>query len=239
MININIDLEVKTCQAISCESLLHLVCISNKFNRPMFEQDIQHQLAEFQKGWAECDEDSYLGRKEKTGKKVPPMTIKLDYPFNGPWEKTKDGQDTCYKRMFVVGYATEDKVHVETLFAEFKRSGKLQEYWGEHANIHFAPLKNEDKIATTSKQKWASICDSHSCTMLCMGTVMLEEVKNPDKQVKVAYWKPKKADKVEYMSLRGILHSIKVPGGENGKEIQVFHGLCSAPSGGYEASVAS
>lgn len=112
--------------------------INNKFNQAEFEGSLMYQLSEFQKDVHEFDPESYLGRKEAAKKKIPTLTVKLDYPFNGPWEKTKDGQDTRYKRTFVVEYSTDDEVYVETIMAEFKKAGKIKEYWGEHATYHFS-----------------------------------------------------------------------------------------------------
>ncbi len=68
---------------------------------------------------------------------------------------------------------------------------------------------------------------------------MLWDIKDPDRKIKVEYWKPGKVDKTDYMLLRDVLHSVKVSGGTDGKEVNVIHGLCPAPGGGWEAGVAS
>jgi hypothetical protein len=52
-----------------------------------------------------------------------------------------------------------------------------------------------------------------------------------DIEVALTLW-----DKVfEFMSLRDVLHSVSVPG--TLKNVQVIHGICRAPDGGYEAAV--
>jgi hypothetical protein len=212
--------------------------VNNKFNRAEFEASLMHQLKEFQESVYEFDSDSYLGRKQAAKKSIPTIAVKLDYPFNGPWEKTKKGQDTRYKRAFILEYALEDEVYVDTLMSEFKKAGKIKEYWGQHANYHHAPPKDNESVANTVKLKWHRICDTHSCTMLSTGVVMLSDVKDPDRKIKVESWKPRQVGKMEYMSLRDVLHSIKVTGIE-GKEVNVFHGICPAPGGCWEAGVAS
>lgn len=223
LMDLQITLEVKKCQAISHESMLHIVCVSNKFNRAMFEIELRRQLKDFQEACYEFDPESHLGKKQAAKKKVPVINVKCDYPFNGPWEKTKDGQDTRHKRMFVLEYDTKDKLHVETLMKEFKRTGQLTAYWGEHTNFHFAPPKDkEDEESFTKKQKWAQICDSHSATMLSSGVVMLEEVKNSDYKVDVKFWKASKASKEARMSLRDVLQSVRVPGGGDGGRLKLF-----------------
>jgi hypothetical protein len=238
LIDLGITLEVKTCQAISHKSLMHFMYINNRFNRAEFEGSLMQQLAEFQKDVHEYDPTSYLGRKEAAKKKIPTLTVKLDYPFNGPWEKTRDGKDTRFKRTFVVEYSTEDEVYVETLMGEFKKAGKIKEYWGEWATFHYAPAKDDETVSSTAKLRWHRICDAHSCTMLSTGVVMLWDIKDPDRKIKVEYWKPKH-DKMEFMSLRDVLHSIKVTDESAGSEVNVIHGLCPAPGGGWEAGVAS
>jgi len=238
LIDLGIVLEVKTCQAIAHKSSMHFMYVNNKFNRAEFEASLMHQLKEFQESVYEFDPDCYLGRKQAAKKSIPTIAVKLDYPFNGPWEKAKKGQDTRYKRAFILEYALEDETYVETLMSEFKKAGKIKEYWGQHANYHHAPSKDTESVANTVKLKWHRICDTHSCTMLSTGIVMLSDVKDPDRKIKVDCWKPRPAGKMEYMSLRDVLHSIKVTGVE-GKEIDVFHGICPAPGGGWEAGVAS
>lgn len=103
--------------------------------------------------------------------------------------------DKTYKRMFIVKYSTEDEVYAETLFSQFKKAGKIKEFWGEHATYHFARLKEEEKVANTSKLRWHRICDAHSCTILLTGIVMLEDIKDPNRKVNVEYWKPSKAER--------------------------------------------
>ena len=237
LMDFQIDLYIKTCQSISHEDRLHLVRVSNSFSRLQVQQLLQDQLQSFQESVAEFDKNSYLGKKQESKVKFPPLDVQLEYPYNGPWEKTKDGEDTRYKRMFRTQYATHDKVHVETGINLFKKSGKLIEYWGQHANLHYAADKDDEKTSTTTKKKWHSICDSHSATMLSMGMMALDDLKNPDEKVKMEYWKTSKKDRVEYMSIRDVLHSVKVPG-PNEEDVQVVHGICLSSEGYYEMATA-
>ena len=98
LMDFQINLAVKTCQSISHEDRLHLLCVSNNFSRMQVQQMLQDQLQEFQESVAEFDKDSYLGRKQAAKVRFPPLDVQLDYPFNGPWEKMKDGQDMRLKR---------------------------------------------------------------------------------------------------------------------------------------------
>jgi hypothetical protein len=235
LIDAQVQLQVKTCQAIRHEDKMHLMYVSNKFNRKQVEVDLQEQLAQIQKDYYIQDKESYLGKMEAAGRKFPKINLKLDYPFNGPFEK-RDGKDTRYKRVFVVEYAYDDKVQVETAVQLYKKSGRLSQHWGEHANIQIAPSKDPDITAATTVEKWHSICDSHSATMLSTGIVRLDGIKNPDVKVPIEYWKKSNRARADELSLRDVLHSIKVQGAE--KDIQVFHGLCKSPDGGYEAACA-
>lgn len=72
--------------------------------------------------------------------------------------------------------------------------------------------------------------------MLSLGMIRLDGIKNPDVKVPVADWKSSSKPRPDEMCLRDVLHSIKVPGAE--RNIQVFHGLCRTPEGGFEAAVA-
>lgn len=102
--------------------------------------------------------------------------------------------------------------------------------------MHLAPPKEEEKVSHTELKTWHRICDSHSATMLSMGMVRLDDIKDPDVMVAVRYCKPSKKGRPAEMSLREVLHSIQVSG--NNKPHQVFHGMCRAPDGGWEAEVA-
>ena len=87
--------------------------------------------------------------------------------------------------------------------------------------------------------KWYSICESHNATMLSMGMLRLDDIKNPDVEVPVAYWKKSKAGQMDRASLRDMLHSVEVTSPTDpGKKIQVIHGLCRTPDGGYETATA-
>lgn len=236
LIDLQIQLSVKTCQALRHVRLLHLTHVYNRFNRKQVETDLQEQLTQFQKDCLKTDPEGFLGTLEHAGRKFPRINVKLDYPFNGPFEKTKDGYDTRFKRAFIIEYALADKEHVETAVKQFKRAGLLNKFWGEHAQMHLAPPKDEDSVGQTELNTWHRICDSHSATMLSTGMVKLDDIKNPDVMVAANYWKPSKKDRPAQMSLRDVLHSIKVSG--NNKPHQVFHGMCKAPDGGWEAAVA-
>ena len=239
IMDLQVYLEVKTCQSISHESSLHLVRIYNKYNRGKLENDLQWQLQKFQEECHAVDPDSFLGVLQDTGIPFPKLVLKKDYPFNGPYEKTRDGVDTSYKRMWIVEYSTSDKEHVETGFKEFKKAGLLQKYWGQHANFHFAPSKDDEITPKTTLDKWYSICESHNATMLSMGMLRLDDIKNPDVEVPITYWKKSKAGQMDMMSLRDMLHSVEVPSPTDpGKKIQVLHGLCRTPDGGYETATA-
>ena len=131
IMDLNVDLEVKTCQSISHESSLHLVQIYNKYNQGKLEKDLQWKLQKFQEDCHVFDLESFLGTLQDTGIPFPKIVLKREYPhFNGPFEKTRSGVDTSYKRMWVVEYSTSDKAHVETGFKEFKKAGLLQKYTG-------------------------------------------------------------------------------------------------------------
>lgn len=238
LIEQKITLSVKTCQALRHVKRLHLMHVYNRYNRGQVEKDFQSQLIQFQKDQAEEKPDSLLGALEAAGKEFPRINVRLDYPFNGPFEKTKDGVDTRYKRTFVIKYAEKDAEHVEDAVKLYKRSGKLKAWWGEHAQTHIAPAKDDENVGETQLNQWHSICDTHSATMLSSGMVRLDHIKNPDYKVEVKFWKPSKntGQEQEKMSLRDVLHSITVPGVK--KDHQVFHGLIKAPDGGWETAVA-
>jgi hypothetical protein len=215
---------------------MHLLYVSNKFNRKQVEKDLQDQLAKFQKDYYLQDKDSVLGRREAAGKPFPKIYVKVDYPFNGPYEKMKAGQDSRYKRVFVIEYSSEDQVHVETAATLYKKSGRLNQFWGEHANIQIAPDKDPDITAATTLEKWHSILDSHNATMLSFGMIRLDGIKSPDTMVPVSYWKSSSKPRPDKVCLRDILHSIKVSGTE--RDVQVLQGLVRTPDGGFEAAVA-
>ena len=120
--------------------------------------------------------------------------------------------------------------------ALFKSSGQMKAYWGQYASASMASPKNDAKVSKSSLDKWHSICNSHSATVLSAGVVKFDDVKNPDFEVKVEYWKASKSKKPrpESMTLRDVLHGLKVPGQE--KDVQVIQGFCPAPDGGYKVS---
>jgi hypothetical protein len=68
-----------------------------------------------------------------------------------------------------------------------------------------------------------------------MGLVRFNDLINPDFKVEVKYLKTSR-NKGEFMSLRDVLHSVSVPG--SSKTVQVIHGICRTPDGGFEAAVA-
>lgn len=206
LIDAQVQLQVKTCQAIRHEDKMHLMYVSNKFNRKQVEVDLQAQLTQLQKDYYIQDKESYLGKMEAAGKKFPKINLKLDYPFNGPFER-RDGQDTRYKCVFVVEYAFDDKLHVETAVQLYKKSVRLSQHWGEHANIQIAPSKDPDITAATAVEKWHSICDSHSATMLLTGIVRLDGIKNPDVKVPIEYWKRSSRARADELTLREVLHA--------------------------------
>jgi hypothetical protein len=206
LIDAQVQLQVKTCQAIRHEDKMHLMYVSNKFNRKQVEVDLQAQLTQLQKDYYIQDKESYLGKMEAAGKKFPKINLKLDYPFNGPFER-RDGQDTWYKRVFVVEYAFDDKLHVKMAVQLYKKSGRLSQHWGEHPNIQIAPSKDPDITATTAVEKWHSICDSHSATMLSTGIVRLDGIKNPDVKVPIEYWKRSSRARADELTLHEVLHA--------------------------------
>lgn len=236
LIDARIQLHVKTCQAIRHYERMHLLYVSNKFNRKQVEKDLHDQLTKLQQDYYLQDKNSELGRREAMGKHFPKIYVKVDYPFNGPFEKTKTGQDTRYKRVFVIEYSVEDQVHVETAVQLYKRSGRLSQFWGEHANIQIAPDKDPDITPATSLEKWHSILESHNATMLSFGMIRLDGIKSPDAMVPISYWKSSSKPRPDKVCLRDVLHSIKVSGTE--REVQVLHGLVRTPDGGFEAAVA-
>jgi hypothetical protein len=212
LIDIKITLAVKTCQALRHEKRLHLMHVYNRYNRKQMEKDLQMQLTQFQNEQHAEKPDSFLGTLEDAGRPFPHINVRIDYPFNGPFEKTRAGHDTRYKRAFMIEYASEDKEHVETAVKLFKRTGRLREWWGEHAQTHIAPEKDEDETGETQLKAWHYVCHTHSATILSCGMVKLVHIKDPDHKVDVTYWKGSKKDRQDKLSLRDVLHSIKVPG---------------------------
>jgi hypothetical protein len=233
LIDAQMQLQVKTCQALRHEERMCLMYVYNRYNKKQIERDLQDQLTKLQE---DSDKESLLGALEAAGKKFPKIVVRVDYPYNGPFERNRDGVDSSYKRVFIIEYALEDKEHVETAVAAYKKSGRLTQFFGEHANIQIAPSKDAEETATTTIQKWHSICDSHSATMLSTGMVRLDGIKNPDVVIPVEYWKASSRPRPDEMTLRQVLHSVKVSGAN--QQVQVFHGLCRAADGGYEAAVA-
>ena len=236
LIDHQLAIEVKTCQAISHESRLHFVRIHNKFNPETFGREISDQLTKLQKSEYKRDKDSFLGSLEAAGKKFPKTFVKKSYPSNGPWEKSKAGEDTRYKQMFVLEYPTSDAEHVEYAAHLFKQSGQLKQFWGQHASLHIAPSKDENETSKSTLDDWHSICNSHNSTVLSMGVIKFDDIRNPDVVVDVQYWKASKKSRPTQMSLRDVLHSIKVPGTD--KDVQALHGMCPAPDGGWEVAFA-
>lgn len=116
--------EVKTVQAISHESRLHLVRVYNRFNRIQVERALQKQLQEFQEAAAEFDKNSFLGALEDANIKFPKLSVKLDYPFNAPYEKRKDGEDSRFKRTWIIEYAL-----LRTIDTRRNRFQTLQSCW--------------------------------------------------------------------------------------------------------------
>ena len=95
------QLAVKTCQAASHESLMHIVRVHNKFNAQKFGQELQDQLTKLQLEEFKTNKDGYLGTLESVGRHFPQIYVKLGYPHNGPWEKSRAGVDTRFKQMFI------------------------------------------------------------------------------------------------------------------------------------------
>jgi hypothetical protein len=114
LIDAQIQLYVKTCQAIRHQEKMHLLYVSNKFNRKQVETDLYEQLSKLQKDYYVQDKNSELGKYEAAKRAFPRINCRVDYPFNGPFEKTRTGQDTRYKRGFIIKYSMEDRVQVET-----------------------------------------------------------------------------------------------------------------------------
>jgi hypothetical protein len=181
------------------------------------------------------DKDSFLGKMEVIKFEVPKVTVRKDYPYNGPWRSEPYGTDTSFKRTFIIEYPTKNKEQMEAIVEILKHNGNFKRMWGEHANLHFAPSKDENETSQTTLQRWHSICEAHNSTILSMGLVRFNDVINPDFKVEVKYLKTSR-NKGEFMSLRDVLHSVSVPG--SSKTVQVIHGICRAPDGGFEAAVA-
>ena len=237
LIDHQIELEVKTCQAVRHEDLMHLVGVHNKFNHKCLERELQRQLTELQMSEFKRDPRSFLGTLQEAGREMPKIYVTKKYPHNGPWEKNSAGVDTSYKQMFIIEYATVDKDHVEHGFELLKRSGTLKAIWGEHATVQLAPPKGDETVSQSTVDDWHSMCYSHNATILSMGLLKFDDIRNPDFEVDVEFWKKGKKDKTDVkMSLRDVLRSIKVQGKE--REVQVLQSLCPAPDGGYEVSVA-
>lgn len=132
LIDLQIQLSVKTCQALCHEGKMHLLYVLNKYNRGQVERDLQRQLEQQQKGYHFQDKNSFLGKFEEAGRAAfPKINGKLDYAYNGQYEKRKDGVDTRFMRVFVIEYALADKPHVEEAVKLYKRSGRLSAFWGE------------------------------------------------------------------------------------------------------------
>lgn len=235
MMDHQITLEYKTCQAISHEFRLHAVRVYNRFNVRSFQEMFQRQIEDIQAEQYLHDEEGFLGTLEAAGFKVPKVTVRKDYPFNGPWRKDEYGTDTRFKQVFYIEYPTQNAEQMEAIVAILKKSGKFRETWGQHASLHFAPPKDEELTSHTTLQKWHSICEAHNSTILSMGMIRLNDVINPDFKVEVNFLKSSK-NKGERMSLRDVLHSITVPG--ESKNVQIIHGIARAPDGGYEAAFA-
>ena len=237
MMDHHIQLEYKTCQAIDSENSLTFVRIYNKFSPSAFQKAVQSHLEDIQTREFNTDKDSFLGTLEAAGAKFPQLTIRKEFPFNGPYEKSQPGVDTRFKQTYVVEYNAAFKSQVEAAIKIYKRSGDLRRYWGEHANAHYAPPKS-DETSESTLNTWHTILASHNATMLSMGMVKLEDIVNLDYEVDVEYWKTSKNSRPYRQSLRDVLHSVVVPGsGDIG--VQVFHGICRCPDGGFEAAVAS
>jgi hypothetical protein len=235
MMDHHIILEYKTCQCISHESSLHLVRVYNKFSRPSVEKALQQQLANVQMEEYRRDKTSFLGSLQHKKIVFPKISVQKDYPFNGPFKKEADGADTTFKKQWTILYDTKYKEQVEAAVKIFKDSGALSRYWGEHANIHHAPPKTEE-TSETKLNEWHRICNGHSGTMLSMGMIKFEDIIDPDYPVKVEYWKSSPSKRPTIMTLRDIFHSIQVPGSKG--PVQVLHGMCRSPNGGYELAVA-
>jgi hypothetical protein len=80
-----LTLDYKSCQAISHEMLLHTVRVSNKFNVKAFQDVFQKQIEDVQVDEYFRDKESFLGKMEALKFEVPKVTVRKDYPYNGPW----------------------------------------------------------------------------------------------------------------------------------------------------------
>ena len=245
LIDLDIVLDYKDCQAIQSEARIHYTCIQNKFNEASMTNFLYKRFKAIQKMEFARDSSSLLGQREAAGKQFPMIVVKREYPYNGIWEQRKDGDytDSRYKMAFQLQYAVEHTEIVEMASKIYKRSGWINRDFGQHATSIRAPEKDKSTDETTLL-RYHQALTSHQAVMLSSGLTCFSDITNPDYEVEVEYWKkttrsssdvptpPKK------VSLRDIVHSITVPGAT--KPIQVFQGLCRKANGqGYEVGFAA
>jgi hypothetical protein len=89
LIDLDIVLEFKACQAIQSEARIHYTCIQNKFNEDSMTKFLYKRFKEIQKMEFARDPASLLGKREAAGKPFPMIVVKREYPYNGSGNKGK------------------------------------------------------------------------------------------------------------------------------------------------------
>jgi hypothetical protein len=116
LIDLDVVLDYKDCQAIQSEARIHYTCIQNKFNEESMTKFLYKRFIAIQKMEFERDPLSLLGRREAAAKPFPMIVVKREYPYNGIWQSRKEGDysDSRYKMAFQLQYAIEHTEVVET-----------------------------------------------------------------------------------------------------------------------------
>jgi hypothetical protein len=246
LIDLDVVLEFKDCQAIQSEARIHYTCIQNKFNEDSMTKFLYKRFKAIQKMEFARDPASLLGMREEAGKPFPMIVVKREYPYNGIWEQRKEGEysDSRYKMAFQLQYAVEHTEIVELASKIYKRSGWINRDFGQHATSIRAPEKDKT-TDETSLLRYHQALTSHQAVMLSSGLTCFSDVTNPDYEVEEEFWKKSTRSSAEppaeppkKVSLRDIVHSITVPGAT--KPIQVFQGMCRKANGqGYEVGFAA
>lgn len=190
LIDLDVVLEYKDCQAIQSKACIHYTCIQNKFNEGSMSDFLYKHFKAIQKMEFECDKTSLLGQSEAVRKPFPIIVVNREYLYNGIWEERKDGEskDRRYKMAFQLHYAVEHSEVMEMASKFYKCSGWINRDFRQHATCIHAPEKDKNTDETTLLC-YHQVLTSHQAVMFLSGLTCFPNVVNPDYEVEVQYWK--------------------------------------------------
>ena len=244
-----IRIEYKECQAIMTVDRLTICCVKNTFEAVSVEEELRREFTEIMQEEFKRDSASLLGVRYEAKLAFPDFIVRKDWPFNAQYTpRSASGTeqvDTSFKRVYRLEYSTEDVIEMKRAYLLLKDSERLKRLFGEHACMVMAPerrspTERRDGGDGANLEQYHRILRSHNALNLSCGTIPLSGVINPGFKVEARFWKKaSKSRKDGVITLRDVLQMIQVPSADNSRGIQVFHGCFKSWTGGYEAAVTS